>query len=132
MISSRIEGLARRLRADPGSFRIVPTLATAVVLMLAGCVVAPATPYAVAVPSTFERSWSAVIGAMEDQGLQIASADRGTGVVRGRRGGIEFTSSVRTQADGTVRVEFGTAGATQEDPTLIDRVTRAYNQRMGR
>ena len=109
MDSSRMYVLAQRPPRGPALLRAV--LVTALVLTFAGCVVAP-VPYAVSVPSTFDRSWSAVVGAMEDQGLQIASADRGTGVVRGRRGGIDLISSVRTQADGTVRVEFTTAGAT--------------------
>jgi hypothetical protein len=39
---------------------------------------------------------------------------------------------VRTQADGSVRVEFNTSGDTAADPTLIDRITARYNQRMGR
>jgi len=39
---------------------------------------------------------------------------------------------MRTQADGSVRVEFNTAGATSRDPDLINRVSRSYDRRMGR
>jgi hypothetical protein len=39
---------------------------------------------------------------------------------------------VRSQADGSVRVQFDTSGATASDPTLIDRITRSYNAYMGR
>jgi hypothetical protein len=52
--------------------------------------------------------------------------------VRGRRGSINVVGNVRTQADGSVRVQFDTTGATQTDPTLIDRVSQAYERRMGR
>jgi len=42
------------------------------------------------------------------------------------------TANVRTQADGSVRVEFNTAGETSRDPDLINRVSRSYDRRMGR
>jgi GH25 family lysozyme M1 (1,4-beta-N-acetylmuramidase) len=64
--------------------------------------------------------------------VQITSEDRANGVIRGRRGRIDVSANVRTQADGSVRVQFNTAGATAQDPTLIDRISRAYDQRMGR
>jgi hypothetical protein len=53
-------------------------------------------------------------------------------LVHGRRGGIDVTANVRTQADGSARVQFDTAGATAQDPGLIDRISRAYDRRMGR
>lgn len=80
----------------------------------------------------FDRSWSAVLGAFGDQGVPVTTADRETGVVRGSRDGIDVTANVRAQADGSVRVEFNTSGATTRDPALIDRISRAYDQRMGR
>ena len=84
-------------------------------------------------PATgFERSWSAVLGAFGDQGVPVTMADRETGIVRGSREGINVTANVRSQADGGVRVEFNTSGATTRDPALIDRISRAYDQRMGR
>jgi hypothetical protein len=102
--------------------------------LLAGCTyyqTAPGT--AVTTPaSSFDRSWAAVIGALQDQGVQITSEDRGAGIVRGTRNGINVTASVRTQADGSVRVEFNTAGATERDPALIDRISQSYDRRMGR
>jgi hypothetical protein len=102
--------------------------------LVSGCVVyqtGPATysPY----PSTsFDRSWAAAVGALGDQGVRITSEDRSTGVVRGTRDGIDVVGNVRTQADGSVRVEFSTSGATNRDPGLIDRISRAYDTRMGR
>jgi hypothetical protein len=110
------------------------TCVAAMVVLLAGCTVyqvGPAT-YAPTPPTTFDRSWSAAAGALEDQGVQITSEDRASGVIRGRRGGIDVTANVRSQADGSVRVEFNTGGATGQDPQLINRISRSYDIRMGR
>ena len=52
--------------------------------------------------------------------------------MRGSRSGINVTGSVLTQADGSVRVQFDTSGATNRDPALISRVSNAYERRMGR
>jgi hypothetical protein len=92
---------------------------------------APGT-YASTPVSRFDRSWSAAVGALQDQGVRITTEDRSAGIVRGARDGIDVTADIRTQADGSVRVEFNTAGATQRDPALIDRITQSYNRRMGR
>jgi hypothetical protein len=82
--------------------------------------------------NTFDRSWAAAIGAFQDQGVQITSENRGAGIVRGTRDGINVAANVRMQADGSVRVEFNTAGATERDPALIDRISQSYDRRMGR
>ena len=74
----------------------------------------------------------AAIGALRDQGVQITIEDRSAGIVRGTRNGINVTANLRTQADGSVRVEFNTSGATERDPALIDRISQSYNRRMGR
>ena len=106
--------------------------------LVAGCTyyeVAPgvysASPPA-STPASFDRSWSAAVGAFGEQGVRITSQDRGTGQVRGTRDGIDVVANVRTQADGSVRVEFNTSGATARDPGLIDRISRAYDRLMGR
>lgn len=102
--------------------------------LLGGCTyyeVAPGT-YATAPPTTFDRSWSAAVGAFGDQAVTITREDRGAGVVQGTRDGINISANLRTQSDGSVRVEFNTTGATSRDPGLIDRVSRDYNRRMGR
>ena len=101
----------------------------ALVITLAGCY-----PYEVIPggPASFDRSWEAAVGAMRDQGLEIVGADRSTGVATGRRGVVEVTARVRSQADGTVRVEFHTAGSGAPDRDLMERVSRAYDIRMGR
>jgi hypothetical protein len=102
--------------------------------LIAGCTyyqTAPGT-YATTPGTSFDRSWAAAIGAFKDQGVRITSEDRNAGIVRGTRSGINLTASVRTQADGSVRVEFNTSGATERDPALIDRISRSYDRRMGR
>jgi hypothetical protein len=103
-------------------------------LMAAGCTyyqTAPGT-YVTTPANTFDRSWAAAIGAFQDQGVQITSENRGAGIVRGTRDGINVAANVRMQADGSVRVEFNTAGATERDPALIDRISQSYDRRMGR
>ena len=104
------------------------------VVLIAGCSyyqTAPGT-YVTTPVSSFNRSWAAAIGALQDEGVRITSEDRGAGIVRGTRDGINVTANVRTQADGSVRVEFNTSGATERDPALIDRISQSYDRRMGR
>ena len=107
-----------------------------VAVLLAGCAYYQTAPgYYGTTPApvnTFDSSWSAAVGAFEDQGVRIATEDRSAGFLRGTRDGIDVTANVRTQADGSVRVEFNTAGATARDPDLINRVSRSYDRRMGR
>jgi hypothetical protein len=122
---------SRRGRAT--AMRAAATLWLAVgAALLGGCVVYEPVPAGYSQPASFDRSWSAAVGAMREQGVTITQEDRGAGIVRGTRGGINVTGSVRPQADGTVRVQFDTSGATAADPTLIDRITRSYQAYMGR
>jgi hypothetical protein len=103
--------------------------------LLGGCTYYQAVPggsYSTAPVSSFDRSWGAAQAALADQGVPVARADRSAGVVSGTRDGITVTANVRTQADGSVRVEFKTDGATSRDPDLINRVIAAYNRNMGR
>lgn len=112
------------------------TLAVAAAL-LSGCtyyVAQPATTVWTPPPAmaSFNRSWSAVVGALGDEGVHITSEERDAGVIQGTHDGIGVVARVRTLADGSVRVEFNTSGATTRDPGLIDRISRAYDTRMGR
>ena len=100
-------------------------------ILLAGCVVyepAPAPP----APSTFDRAWSAAVGAAQDEGVRISSEDRVNGIIIGQRAEQEVTINVRTQADGNVRVEISAKGPKGADPGLGGRISRAYDRRMGR
>jgi hypothetical protein len=99
---------------------------------VAGCVVYdPYYPY-VSPAAAFDRYWNAALGAMRDQGLQITAEDRAAGVIEGRRGGLTVKARVVPQPDGRVRVEFNTGGTLSEDPSLPDRISRAYDARLGR
>ena len=130
----------RSLRPGAGVLVLRLTIAAAAIAgtaILGGCTyyqtapgvysTTPPTP-----PSAFERSRNAALGAFEDQGVAIASADRGAGIIRGRRGGVELTADLHKQADGSVQVKFKTAGAPGQDPELVDRVSRSFDARMGR
>ena len=97
---------------------------------LAGCVVYEPVP--TASPSKFDRSWNAALGAVQDAGVQITSAEPSTGVIRGTKDGIDVNTLVVRQSDGGVRVQFDTKGPTQNDPGLSNRFSQAYERRMGR
>ena len=97
---------------------------------LSGCVVYEPVP--VTSPSKFDRSWNAALGAVQDAGVQITSAEPSTGVIRGNKDGIDVNALVVRQADGGVRVQFDTKGPTQNDPGLSNRFSQAYERRMGR
>jgi len=97
---------------------------------LAGCATyepPPAPP-----PSPFDRAWNAALGAAQDEGVRVTSADRGSGVIRGSRDQQEVTINLQTQADGSVRIEISARGPKGSDPGLAGRISRAYDRRMGR
>jgi hypothetical protein len=103
------------------------------ILLAAALAVAGCTYYvAPGGPASFDRSWDAAVGALRDQGLDVIAADRSSGVATGRRGAVDVTARVRTQADGSLRVEFNTPGTGAPDRDLMERVSRSYDQRMGR
>ena len=104
---------------------------------LAGCVVYdPYYPYGhPAGPSptaSFDRSWNAAVGALQGEGVVIKQQDRGAGVIEGTLGGLSVTARVLTQADGRVRVEFNTSGGGAASQQLAERISRSYDNRMGR
>ena len=105
-------------------------------LAMAGCTYYVPPPTTVPVttttttPANFDRSFSAAAGALSDQGYTLTRQDQANGVIVGARGNSSVTANVNRQADGSVRVEFRATDAS--DPSLIDRVTRSYQTRMGR
>ena len=101
---------------------------------LAGCVVYEPYPGYYYYPggTNFDRAWNAALGGVQDAGVQVSSSDPATGLIRGSKDGIGVTVTVARQADGSVRVQFDAKGATQQDPGLADRFSRAYDRRMGR
>jgi hypothetical protein len=97
---------------------------------IAGCVVYEPVP--APAPSAFERSWSAALLAAQDEGVRITSEDRSSGLIRGFSGEQEVTINVRSQADGSARVEISARGPKGSDQGLAGRISRAYDRRMGR
>jgi hypothetical protein len=106
--------------------------AFAALLALAGCVVYEPVHTGGGPAATFDRAWNATLGAFQDQGVKVGVADRATGIIEGRKGGINVKARLMTQADSRIRVEINAGGALSEDPGLPDRVSRAYDARMGR
>ena len=110
--------------------------AVAALLAVAGCVAYPYPyPYgypAAAPANAFEAPWNAAMGAIGDAGLTLVTADRATGTIRGTRGATEGILVVRTLADGRVGVEISARDPSGQDPALVQRLTSAYNARMGR
>jgi len=86
--------------------------------------------YQTSTPASFDRSFAAATDALRDQGLTITKQDRANGIVVGTAGSATVTANVKQQGDGSVRVQFDAKGA--NDPSLIDRVSRSYDGRMGR
>ena len=106
--------------------------ATGIVLALSGCTyyVPPPGTVVPGAPASFDRSFGAAAGALRDQGLTISAEDRSSGTIVGKGDGGTVTANVRQQADGSVHVQFDAAGV--RDQGLISRVSRSYDQRMGR
>jgi len=89
-------------------------------------------PVTVVPATTFERSWAAARNAFLDQGVRVVGEERSTGTISGTKSGINLAAYVHNQADGSVRVEFRTIGATEVDPQLIERIYASYEKYMGR
>jgi hypothetical protein len=111
--------------------RNVAACALVVLVCASACVyheAPPASYPAYQGPSTFDRAWDAAVGAAYDEGVQVTVQDRTSGIIRGSSGKTNVEISVRTQADGRVRVAINTRG----DTALADRINEAYDRRMGR
>ena len=83
-------------------------------------------------PSAFDRAWDAAVGAAYDEGVQVTVQDRGSGLIRGTRGDSSVEITVRSQADGSVRVAINARGPRRRDTALADQINQAYDRRMGR
>ena len=107
-------------------------LVVLLLFLLGGCVAYEPVVVGPTTQQRFDRSWSAAMGAMSDQGVTVETQDRGAGVIRGSRGGILIIAVVQTLADGSIQVRFDQSGATSTDPALIHRISGSYDRRMGR
>ena len=120
--------LGHRLSGAGASFILMFVLGA----LLSGCVVYEPVPTPAYYGSSYDRVWDSALGAAEDAGVKVTSADRSRGVIRGNTGSAEVTISVISQAEGKTRVEFSSKGPKGQDPDLNDRFTHYYNRRMGR
>lgn len=111
-------------------------LALTAAIALSACVVYD--PYAYSVPTqttrpaNFDRSWNAAQLAALDVDIQITSADRGAGLILGRRNSAEITINLTPQADGSLRIKFDVRNSGPQEQGLGDRFAQAYERRMGR
>ena len=103
---------------------------TAILLLALG--LAACATYAPVPVDPMERPWQSAIGAIQDAGLTLGTVDRATGTLRGKRGAVEGTIVVRMRGDGRVGVEITSHDPDRVDPGLTQRLTDAYNRRMGR
>lgn len=124
-------GRGKSVKSIDVNFRRFVLLSVCMLLLpLTGCPYYAAPPgTVVTVPASFDRSFSAAAGAMRDEGLAISVQDPGTGTVVGELDGSRVTASVRQQPDGSVVVQFNSP---TRNPTLLDRISRGYDRRMGR
>lgn len=120
-----------RYRIGP-SYTGLTTIVVAILMLFSGCTVYEPVPVYTPSPSTFERAWSAALGAAQDEGVRITAEDRANGIIRGDRGEQAVTINIRTQADGNVRVEISAKGPKGPDQGLAGRISQSYDRRMGR
>jgi len=104
--------------------------------MLQSCYIPP-EPVPVPVQRTmqerFEQSWQAARGAASDVGVRINREDRASGTLVGEQGSSSVAITVAPQADQTIQVGFTvTGGEKSQDENLRQRLTQAYQRRMGR
>ena len=106
----------------------------AIALPFASCFYSPPpeVPQTVTTSPSFDRSWDAALGAANDVDVKVTSADRAAGRITGNKAGAEVTIDVLRQADGKLRVSFKQRGSQEQNPTLDERWTSAYERRMGR
>jgi hypothetical protein len=101
-------------------------------VLVAGCTYYQVAPAPRSGGTVFDRSWNAALGAAGDVGVAVYSTDQTSGVIRGTAGADDVTIRVYTQADGSVRVEFNVKGPSGADTALANRLSNAYDRRMGR
>jgi len=117
-------GVANRMR------RLLLAGAVLAVSALPGC--APYPVYTAPPVSKFDRAWDAAYGAAGDVGVRITSADRGSGVIRGVKDGVQVTLAVRSQADGGAVTEIKATGSQYQERAVAQALSQAYDRRMGR
>lgn len=113
---------------------VASVIAVAAAFMLQGCYTTPTpVPAPRSIQERFEASWQAARGAASDVGVRLTYEDRPSGTLRGEQGSSSVSITVVPQADATIHVGFTvTGGTSSQDANLRERLTSAYQRRMGR
>jgi len=82
--------------------------------------------------SSYDMAWDSALRAAGETGIEITSADRGSGTILGRREPIDVTITVLRQHDGKIRVEMDFRGNRSRTDRVADDFYRAYDRYMGR
>jgi len=111
-------------------------VAVAVLAVLAGCYAyVPAPGYYTTTtappPPSYDQAWSAALGALQDNGVRVTSADNASGMIRGIRDASDVTVTVRRLADGTVQVDVEARNASGRQTGLASAISSSYKARMG-
>jgi len=130
-ITSRVMPVKERVFIVIAWARLAVTVAAAPIIVI-GCVVYEPVPAYAPAASSFDRSWTAAVGAARDVGVRIESEDRARGVISGSKDSRDVTITVATQPDGKVRVEISARGPQGGDANLANDISGAYDRRMGR
>ncbi|WP_240804912.1 penicillin-binding protein [Cupriavidus oxalaticus] len=131
--SQKIAGLHFRSGLTAGVIIMrLSLMASSGILALSACALTPAGTgaFTVMTPASFDRTFTAAAGAMQDQGLALSLEDPVNGIVVGSLESSAVMADVDQLADGHVRVTFDSTGA--NDPALMARISSSYNRRMGR
>ena len=116
-----------------GSTRVILALCVAIAAsMTASCYYYRPVPVYQPGPSKYDRAWEAARGAADDLGVTITDVNRERGTMLGYKNTADVTITVWQQADGSVQVGFNVRAPRGPDSDLADRLTYAYNRRMGR
>jgi hypothetical protein len=108
----------------------------AFVAALSGCVAYPYPAYyyppVEAPPAvTFDRAWYAALGAFQDAGVGVTTADQATGVIRGIKDQTDVSMTISRQANGAIRADIEAKGPQDQETGLTSRVSAAYQRRLG-
>ncbi len=99
--------------------------------MLSACVVYEPYPYYYP-QSQYDSVWDNAIRAAEEVGIAISVIERDRGMIVGKKGPVDVTIAVQTQADGRIRVHMSARGPEGAEPNLTQNFYQTYQRYMGR
>lgn len=81
--------------------------------------------------SSYRVAWESALGAAEDVGIRILSADEAAGTIEGQADRTAVTIRVKRQPDERIRLEVSLRGPSR-DAFIADEFHQAYEKRVGR